>query len=120
MCQGTVTHLRCPHQLAHFDTRCEKNCKLPQGPQFSLDDTCAACHLKYSPAYIRAYQERKQMELTEKIRVANNAGNVVEAKKHEAELNLLTAECYQLRAASKRYMVPRNLEGVLWPGSQEW
>ncbi len=96
MCEGTITEVKCGHDLIHFKKRCPQNCERPQGPRYKLDDTCAECHL-FSPVYkIDRHFDEMRGELMERLYTAVREGR----KDEQPELRRLLGENSAKRSAA--------------------
>ncbi|KAI0022729.1 hypothetical protein F4780DRAFT_777482 [Xylariomycetidae sp. FL0641] len=54
MCTGKQMEMSCGHVLQHYETRCGRPCKAPEGPYSSVDDPCAECDEEF-----KAWQKNK-------------------------------------------------------------
>ncbi|KAH9887837.1 hypothetical protein F4778DRAFT_786206 [Xylariomycetidae sp. FL2044] len=65
MCSGRNYRMACGHTLSHFKTKCSRGCTEPEGPEKSVEDTCANCNPSYRITLIRrrhAHLHAKFME----------------------------------------------------------
>ncbi|KAM7198142.1 hypothetical protein V8F33_005200 [Rhypophila sp. PSN 637] len=117
MCQGSITELACGHLLVHFSLRCPSNCQYPAVPPAYIEDTCAACHLKYSIEQINFRYDK----LLDETRTLYQAA-VRECRQEDADaLSKKMAQQGFDRSMELAHAAKRRVSGctdVVWPGKR--
>lgn len=119
MCTGTATKLLCRHYLIHWQTRCPKECVLPDRRDF-LACTCAGCDPEHTRSRILLKYGAERERVTAKARTAMAEGRILDVKVLDRHLRgiqfLQMEELDQARIAGLDPAVP-----VRFPGTyEEW